>query len=272
MQEMNVFWLRVAAGCYSAGLLHAILTILKKHTRFLKPAVAAFVPGVIFHFVAIVELWFAVGHVPEDNFFETVSLCAFLFALSFLFVYWRYQFSAPSIFVFPLIFLMTLVGATEIPVRGWTDSRVRDAWLLLHVVLILVAYAAILLTASASVVYLIQERQLKTKRPSGFFDRLPPLGTLDSLLNTSMGFGFVFMTLAVVAGSSWAFVESGTRWIGDGKIVISLVTWAFYLAMIYLRAAAGWRGRKAALLSLSLLVFCAATWAAHVGLLPAMKQ
>ena len=41
-----------------------------------------------------------------------------------------------------------------------------------------------------------------------------------------MGFGFVFITLGVIAGSTWAFIESGTSWIGEPKIAISLVTWA----------------------------------------------
>ena len=81
-----------------------------------------------------------------------------------------------------------------------------------------------------------------------------------------MGFGFVFITLGVIVGSTWAFIEFGTRWIGQAKIAISLITWLFYLVMIFLRMTAGWRGRKAAVMALSVLGFSALTWAAHVGL------
>ncbi|MBK5294627.1 MAG: cytochrome c biogenesis protein CcsA, partial [Acidobacteriia bacterium] len=204
--------------------------------------------------------------------FESVSICAFLMAVSFLFIDWRYQFHSLGIFLFPLVFLMALVGAMEIPVPGWTDTRVRDAWLLLHVIMVMLAYAALAVMALASLFYLIQERQLKSKTLGGVFDRLPPLGTLDTLITKTMGFGFVLLTLATIAGSTWAFIESGTRWIGEGKIIISLVTWALTLVMVFLRNSAGWRGRKAALMALTVIGCSALTWAAHIGLRPSLLR
>ena len=137
-----------------------------------------------------------------------------------------------------------------------------------HVLLVLLGYAALLMTAVGSIIYLMQERRLKTKRPGALFDKLPPLGTLDKMITQSMGIGFAFITLAVVAGSTWAFIESGTRWIREPKIAISLLTWAFYLAMVFLRFTAGWRGRKAAVMAIAVLCCSALTWVAHVGLRP----
>ena len=104
------------------------------------------------------------GRLPVENFYETLSLCAFLIALVFLFVEWRYHFASTSVALFPLVFLMTLVAAMEQPVATWPNVRVRDAWLIVHIVLVLAGYAALLLTAVASVFYLIQERRLKTKK------------------------------------------------------------------------------------------------------------
>ena len=46
--------------------------------------------GVVLHGVALVELAMAYGRLPLDNFFETLNLCAFLIALVFLLVEWRY--------------------------------------------------------------------------------------------------------------------------------------------------------------------------------------
>lgn len=148
----------------------------------------------------------------------------------------------------------------------------RDAWLLLHVFLVLVGYAALLLTGAASALYLIRERQLKTKKARIYFDRLPALGTLDSLISKAMAVGFVFITLSVIAGSVWAFIESGTSWIRDPRIVISLFTWGFYLVIVTLRVSAGWRGRKAAMLMMALLGCSALTWAAHTGLRPLLSR
>ncbi len=76
----------------------------------------------------------------------------------------------------------------------------------------------------------------------------------------------MFITLAVVAGSTWASIEMGARWISDARIAISMVTWALYLVIIFLRVTAGWRGRRAALALLLLVSFSGFTWVAHTGL------
>ena len=143
---------------------------------------------------------------------------------------------------------------------------VRNAWLTVHIVLVLLGYAALAFTAVASVLYLFQERELKTKKPRKFYYRLPPLGTLDDLISKTMAVGFVLITLAVIAGSTWGFIELKTAWIRQPKIAISFFTWGVYLALVCLRVAAGWRGRKAAIMTVALVGFSAITWAAHARL------
>ena len=82
----------------------------------------------------------------------------------------------------------------------------------------------------------------------------------------------MFLTLGIVIGSTWAFVELGTSWISEPKIGISVVTWLIYLAMVFLRVTAGWRGRKTAVISIIVLISSALTWAAHVGLKPLLEK
>jgi ABC-type uncharacterized transport system permease subunit len=278
LPEMSVFWLRLAVVLYAVGLLDAILTLLRRQTALFRVALPLFQVGAVLHFVSIVEHSVAMRHLAANNFFETASLCALLLALVFLFIHWRYQFPRLSVFVFPLVFLLTLIGSMGTPVSGWADPRVRDAWLLAHILLVLIGYAGLLISAGAAIFYLSQERRLKRKQPASSFlslvpaDRLPPLETLDTLITRSMSVGFVAITLAVVAGSTWAFIESGTRWISEAKIAVSLVTWGFYLLMMFLRISAGWRGRKAAVLALTVVGFAALTWAAHVGLRPLIER
>src|SRR5262249_53443084 len=159
-------WLRVATGLYSVGLLHAILTVLRKRSGLFRIATGAFLVGVIIHFVAVVQLGGATGGLPGNNVNEAMSLCAFLIALGYLIVYWRYQFESLAVCVFPLVFVMTQVGSMELGVTSWADTRVRNAWLLLHVFLVLLGYAGLALTALASLFYLVRERQLKRKTTS----------------------------------------------------------------------------------------------------------
>jgi ABC-type transport system involved in cytochrome c biogenesis permease subunit len=266
MTEISIIWLRVATALYAIGLLHAILTILRQESRLFRFALGAFFTGVVLHFVAIVQLGVVSGRLPVNNFNESMSLCAFLIAIAYLIVQWRYQFSGLSVFVFPLVFLMTQIGSMEFPVGSWADTRVRGAWLVMHIFLILLGYAALALTALASVFYLIRERQLKRKTSSSLFERLPPLATLDNLITRFMAFGFVFITLGVIAAITWAFIDKGTQWIFEPTVIISLATWLFYLVMVFLRVTAGWRGRKAALMALSVLGCSVLTWITHLSL------
>ncbi len=266
MNESSVLWLRVAAALYSLGLLDAIVTVLRRSENLFRIALGAFGLGALFHLVSIVELGLNEHQLPVSDIFETMSFCAWIITATFLAIYYRYKAASLSVFIFPLVFVMTLVGALRNPVSAWSNPAIRSTWLTAHVVASLLGYAALLFTAAAAVVYLLQERQLKRKSPSSFYRILPPLGTLDDLITKSLGAGFAFITIGIVIGSIWAFVEHGTRWIGDRSIAISFVTWIVYLALVFFRVTAGWRGRKTAILSIVALVCCLVTWVAQAQL------
>ena len=263
MAVTSTLWLRVAALLYSLGLLHAVLTVVRRRERTFRVAMGGFALGSVFHLVSIIEQGMADGRWPVNNFFETMSLCSWILSAAFIAVYYRYKTESLSVFIFPLVFVMTMVASLGRPWTALDGPSLRSAWLISHVVFALLGYAALVVTAVAAIAYLFQERELKRKRPHGFYYRLPALGTLDDLVARSLGAGFVFVTGGIIAGSIWAFLDSGTRWIGDPRIGISFITWAFYLALVFFRVAAGWRGRKTAILSIAALVCSAATWYAH---------
>ncbi len=266
MAEMSVIWLRVAAGLYSLGLLHAILTLIRRKEHLFLVALSAFSLGAVFHFVSIIEEGIFKNRCPITNFYETLSMCAFLVALIYLFVHWRYKLTSLSVFIFPLVFVMALVATLGNPVSAWSSPVVRNVWLTVHIVLVLLGYAALLFAGVGSLLYLFQERELKAKKPRKFYYRLPALGTLDDLVWKSLAMGFVLITLSVIAGSTWAFIELKSHWIQQPKIANSFFTWGVYLALVSLRVTAGWRGRKAALLTVVLIGCSALTWAAHARL------
>jgi ABC-type transport system involved in cytochrome c biogenesis permease subunit len=263
---MSVLWLRTAAALYSCGLLYALMYLFRKSTRLFTPVLIAFAAGAIFHLVSLVELRAETGHLLLNNFYQTSSICAFLIAVLFLAAYSYYRVAVFGVCLFPVVFFMTLIGATEFPVSYWSSPAIRNVWLIVHVTTVLLGYAALVLSAVASVYYLLQERQLKRKNLTPSANRLPPLATLDRIITQSMNLGFVFVTIGAITGVVWAFIESGTAWIGDPKIAFFLFTWAFYLAMIFLRVSAGWRGRRIAWLAVSVLGCSIITWATHVGL------
>src|ERR1044072_8260120 len=101
MAELSVIWLRVAAALYSVGLVHSILTLVRRREHLFRVALGAFAIGAVFHFVSIVEEGLINHRMPVANFYETLSMCAFLFALLYLFVHLRYKLESLSVFAFP---------------------------------------------------------------------------------------------------------------------------------------------------------------------------
>jgi ABC-type uncharacterized transport system permease subunit len=266
MGEMSVIWLRVATVLYSVGLLHAVLTLVRRREQMFRPALGAFALAAVFHLVSIAEQGLSIGRCPVTNIYETLSMCAFLVSVLFLFAHWRYRAGSLGAFIFPLVFMMALVASLGNPVSEWSSPEVRNVWLTAHVVLVLLGYAALVFTAVAALLYLAQERELKRKKPRKLSYRLPPLATLDDLITKSMGLGFALITAALVLGTTWAFMERKAEWLADPKIIVAFMTWGMYLAMVFFRVTAGWRGRKAAILTVAAMCFSAITWIAHAQL------
>lgn len=261
---MSIVWLRTAVALYSLGLVYVLLFFFGKGAKLFIPAHIAFATGAVFHLVALVELHQETGHWPLNNFYETSSVCAFLIAVFFLATYTYYRIEVFAVFLFPLVFFMSLIGATEFAVPNWASQSVRNAYLMVHIATALVGYAALILGALASVLYFLQERHLKSKGQTHPRLKLPPLGTLDQVISQAMNVGFVAITLATISGVIWASVNEGMGWIFNAEIDFFLFTWAFYLAMMFLRISAGWRGRRLAWMAVSVLGCSTLTWAAHV--------
>src|SRR5437588_5251629 len=111
MAEMSVIWLRVAAAFYSLGLLHTILTLVRRREHLFRVALGAFTLGSVFHFVSIIEEGIVNNRCPIANFFETLSMCAFLIAVVYLGIHLRYKVESVAVFIFPLVFVMALVAS-----------------------------------------------------------------------------------------------------------------------------------------------------------------
>jgi len=208
-------------------------------------------PGVVLQVVSLVERFDRPRPaLPANDFFRIGPRCApSLDRPAVLAGLLAVSVSKPGgVSFFPLVFLVSPGGCLGNPMAAGSDPHLRDAWLLVHIVLVLVGYAALLVTAVTSILYLIRERQLKRKRAGGATSPLPPLGTLDSIMSPPSR----SVSCHYAGGgrrSTWASIESGTpldsrsqdrssRW-PPGRSIC----WSFLCA-----CPAGWRGRKAALM------------------------
>ena len=256
---MSIAWLRVAVLLYSIAALSVLPVALYNRPRWRNIAVPAATAGLLLHFVSLAETLNAAHHTLPVDRHESQSFLALLLAAAFLVVVLRYKTVATGIFLLPLAVLLTLEpafhpGPEMLPLAN-------SGWIFLHIGLLLAAYAALVLSLLTSILYLVQERRLKSKQPP--LQSLPPLETADQIALKALLFGFPCMTAGLLIGSALAEATIGPSFFLDPKILLSFAMWIAYIGMIYIRRHSGLRGRRAVYLSGFVFLVVLAVWSAN---------
>ncbi len=264
---MSLLWLRVAVFLYGIAALAVVPAALYDRPRWRHLAIPITILAILFHFVALTEMLNAAHHtlpgVMELATHETQSILGLMFGLSFLLVYWRYRTFALGIFLLPLAFLLCLLPAFRPGVETSSFPGLQSGWLFVHIALLLAAYAALFVSLVASVLYLIQERRLKSKSLTSGRIKLPPLATIDAIALKALLFGFPCMTAGLLVGSLLAQITYGATYFRDPKILLAFAMWLAYIGMIYIRRHSGLRGRRAVYLSSFVFMVVLCVWAAN---------
>ncbi|WP_263379473.1 cytochrome C assembly family protein [Granulicella paludicola] len=259
---MSLLWLRVAVFLYGIAALAVLPAALFDRPRWRHLAIPAALAGAFFHFVSLAETLAAAHRALPVDTHETLSLLGLLLAASFVLLALRYKTVAFGIFLLPIAVLLTIVPAFRPGHETIAYPFIRTGWLMLHIALLLMAYAALFLSLVASVLYLIQERRLKQKK-SPRFTWLPPLATTDQIALNALRFGLPCMTAGLLIGSVLALQTTGPRFFADPKVLLSIAMWVAYVLMIFIRRHSGLRGRRAVYLSSFVFLVVLAVWAAN---------
>jgi ABC-type uncharacterized transport system permease subunit len=195
---------------------------------------------------------------------EVQSTLALLIISAFLLIWMRYRTISFGVFALPLAFLLILVPAIGPDKYTFSSSMVRSGWIVVHVTLLLAAYAALIFSLLASLFYLVQERRLKNKEAPSFLEWLPPLDTMDQIAQTTLVLGFYCMTGGLLIGSLIAQEHVGAAYFLDPKVLLSFVMWVLYVVMLFVRRSTGLRGRRAVYLSSAVFVVMLCVWAANL--------
>lgn len=242
-------WLSTPAFYLAAtlyGLAGAMLLAHLAGTRRKVPVMwgqRLLVAAAVLHGLHDVIRW-SDGHGPFAGIREALSTLSLLVVFAFLVVRrMRDRVEVVGAFVAPLTLLLLL--ASRAP-TGRPDGHLGGALIALHVGSVLTGTAAFTVAFAMSLSYLLQERQVKRKRVTGLFQRLPPLDVLDDLGYRCVAVGLPALTLGIVTGF---FV--GARSTSGGPLAtwqqyVGMGAWIVFAGVLVLRLAAGWRGRRAA--------------------------
>jgi len=223
---------------------------------------AAMAAGFAFQTVFLYLRGQAIGRCPLTNLFETQVFIAWAAVLFFLLIGPSYRVSFLGAFTAPLVLVICLT-ALLLPVDTVNvEPLSRSAWIEFHAAIAIVAYGAFALAFATSAMYLVQERQLKTRHLTSSFLLLPSIEQLDVIHFRLLIMGFIMLTAGMIGGViSYRIVGHWTT----PKIIWASSVWIVYALLVLARGLWTLRGRKVALASMaSFVLMLAGFWGVNL--------
>ncbi|MET0849536.1 MAG: cytochrome c biogenesis protein CcsA [Candidatus Rokuibacteriota bacterium] len=201
--------------------------------------------GWVCHTVSLAIRWVETGRPPILSLAEAVSIMIWTLVAWLLWAERRYHARVLGVFVLPVVLVLGLLLPTGLRAIALPPTA-PALWTVAHVSLALVGLAALVVNFAGALMYLLQERQLKAKRPGTWYYRLPSLETLDRLTYRTLTVGFPFLTAGIVLGIVWSRHLGGAPVSLDPLALFSVVMWLVYAVTLSGRAVGRWQGRRAA--------------------------
>ena len=238
-------WL--ALLCYLGAELLAIATLINPREIWARGTSIAIAAGIGLHFADLLSRARALSSVPYRTLGGSVSLFGWMLGIAYLLLLVWHRERAMGAFLIPMIVLATGAGLLLPDAATAAGQGTHGSVFALHVTLAILAYAAFTFSFVLSILYLIQNRQIRRGRTGLLFSRLPPLEVIGRMNRTSVSVGMVVLTISLVLGAVWAEMVWAT--LADPKVEWAVVTLLVYGFLLWMDRR-GWEGPRVAMLSI----------------------
>ena len=250
MKESLLLFSVITTLLYAVGTVGYLIYVMRTEKAIHRIAYGFLLAGFLSHTLGLAMLVSQIRQMPVTTLPQTFSLFAWAIVGSYLAFQLKFNIRILGTFVSPLAVVFMLLSSA-IPGQVIPNSKLfKSFWLTLHVATMFVGMAIFSLAFCAGIMYLLQERQIKTKSFWLLYRRLPSLEVLDSLNYVCLTFGFPLITIGLISGFVYAGAVWSSFWHWDPKEVLSVVTWLIYAVLLHERLAVGWRGRRAAIMAI----------------------
>jgi cytochrome c-type biogenesis protein CcsB len=249
---MDIFLFKLTYFLYIAGTVFHIANMFQlKRGYFLKIGSLLMGVGFSIHSMALVLRYIEAGYTPVTNLFECLSFFSWtIMAFTFI-ILLRLRNLIIGSFTSPMVTVMIILASLQKKEILPLPPVLKSYWFPAHVIFSFLGDAIFALAFCGAIMYFIQENRIRSKRGGkGISEFLPSLEALDQMNYLCLSTGFPMLTLGIITGSIWASYAWGSYWSWDPKETWSLITWLIYAILLHQRLNAGWRGKKAALLSI----------------------
>ncbi|HXX42760.1 MAG TPA: cytochrome c biogenesis protein CcsA [Chthoniobacterales bacterium] len=222
----------ISSICFLAAVVRTIVELRGKIFRPVRFNFFAIGLGFVFQTAFLSIRGHALGRCPLTNLFEVLVFLAWSVALIYLLIGPVYRLSLMGAFTAPLVVLLQGIALLAPIDKPHAMKMPVNPWLEFHASMSLFAYGVFALACIAGVMYLLQERQLKTHQLRSIFYHLPPLSDLFAAIIRLLWWGFALYTLGLVTGF---FIDQP---LPTRQVVCAIGVWLLYAAILqgrYLR-------------------------------------
>ena len=232
----------------------------------------------------LVLRWWQSGHFPISNLYESLCFLAWACTLTQLLV--ERSWPSPHVAAAATPMGLGCIAFASFALPDTLQSAaplvpaLRSSWLVMHVSVIMVSYAALLIGSLLSLAVLMTDRgealQLRSSSiGTGGYRQATAMGDvgilnlksiqlstveqLDSLSYRTITVGFLLLTVGIISGAVWANEAWGSYWSWDPKETWALICWLVYAAYLHSRLSRGWQGRRpafVAVIGLAVIAIC----------------
>ncbi len=247
---MQAFLAKVILLVYWLATVFFILYIVFQKNRFYKMGLWTIFFGFMCHTIILIQNTISHGYLPVVDLKQAIFFWAWVLVGVFLIFQFRFNLKVIGAFLSPLASIMILTSSFLPAKTRAVSPLVKNLWLSFHIAFIFLGQAILAMAFVVSIMYLLQEREIKQKHLGAMSVRLPSLSTLDQLNHYCIIYGFPLLTIGMISGSIYAQFTLGSYWRWDPKEVWSLITWLVYAILVHERLTVGWRGRRAAIMAI----------------------
>ena len=253
----------IALFCYLISSVKYFLHLALRRRLLFIVANSTVAVGFCIHTAGLVLRSTQTGHGPYTSNYEYALFFSWAIILVYLITEFRYRIQDLGSFVVPLGFLLMVYSLT-LPVESASVKPAIRLSLTLHRTLSFIGYGAFALAFGAGIMYLLQERQLKSKKFSALFYRFPSLEVIDDINHKLVAFGFPVFSIGFITGSMVALKGGGSYFAWQLSTLPLLVTWIIYGALFAGRITVGLRRKKAAIGAILGFFSVMATYFMHI--------
>jgi len=247
---MLAVFLPIAIVAYIVSIFLAGLATFYHSDAARGGASAVFVVAWLAHGGAVVQRGIADGGLPLSNVGEYLLVLGWVVMTLHLAVWFAGRVYAAGLVLPPIAGLAAFAALPLLAAGVGFESSAPRGWFLFHTTVSTLGMATLTVALAMSVIYLIKDRALKSRRTLRLLERLPSLGSCDQIGFRSLWIGFFLLTLGIGTGMIMNEKIYQQFWVLGVKQILPLLAWLVFAVVLVARLKLGVRGRKSAYMTI----------------------